>query len=175
MSDNALLRLSGLEKSIEGTQILRGISLDVQPGEFVTLLGPSGCGKTTTLRIIAGLLSPDAGTVSLDGRDITNLAPEKRDVNTVFQNYALFPHMNVEKNISYGLRVRGVKKPEWQRRVAEMLRLVQLEGYEKRMPSQLSGGQRQRVAIARAVVLNPKLLLLDEPLGALDLKLRQQM
>ena len=175
MSDNALLRLSGLEKSIEGTQILRGISLDVQPGEFVTLLGPSGCGKTTTLRIIAGLLSPDAGTVSLDGRDITNLVPEKRDVNTVFQNYALFPHMNVEKNISYGLRVRGVKKPEWQRRVAEMLRLVQLEGYEKRMPSQLSGGQRQRVAIARAVVLNPKLLLLDEPLGALDLKLRQQM
>ena len=175
MSDNALLRLSGLEKSIEGTQILRGISLDVQPGEFVTLLGPSGCGKTTTLRIIAGLLSPDPGTVSLDGRDITNLVPEKRDVNTVFQNYALFPHMNVEKNISYGLRVRGVKKPEWQRRVAEMLRLVQLEGYEKRMPSQLSGGQRQRVAIARAVVLNPKLLLLDEPLGALDLKLRQQM
>ena len=175
MSDNALLRLSGLEKSIEGTQILRGISLDVQPGEFVTLLGPSGCGNTTTLRIIAGLLSPDAGTVSLDGRDITNLVPEKRDVNTVFQNYALFPHMNVEKNISYGLRVRGVKKPEWQRRVAEMLRLVQLEGYEKRMPSQLSGGQRQRVAIARAVVLNPKLLLLDEPLGALDLKLRQQM
>ena len=175
MSDNALLRLSGIEKSIEGTQILRGISLDVQPGEFVTLLGPSGCGKTTTLRIIAGLLSPDAGTVSLDGRDITNLVPEKRDVNTVFQNYALFPHMNVEKNISYGLRVRGVKKPEWQRRVAEMLRLVQLEGYEKRMPSQLSGGQRQRVAIARAVVLNPKLLLLDEPLGALDLKLRQQM
>ena len=175
MSDNALLRLSGLEKSIEGTQILRGISLDVQPGEFVTLLGPSGCGKTTTLRIIAGLLSPDAGTVSLDGRDITNLVPEKRDVNTVFQNYALFPHMNVEKNISYGLRVRGVKKPEWQRRVAEMLRLVQLEGYEKRMPSQLSGGQRQRVAIARAVVLNPKLLLLDEPLGALDLKLRKEM
>ena len=116
MSDNALLRLSGLEKSIEGTQILRGISLDVQPGEFVTLLGPSGCGKTTTLRIIAGLLSPDAGTVSLDGRDITNLAPEKRDVNTVFQNYALFPHMNVEKNISYVLRVCGVKKPEWQRR-----------------------------------------------------------
>ena len=155
MSDNALLRLSNLEKSIEGTKILRGISLDVQPGEFVTLLGPSGCGKTTTLRIIAGLLAPDAGTVSLEGRDITALAPEKRDVNTVFQNYALFPHMNVEKNISYGLRVRGMKKPQWQQRVREMLRLVQLEGYEKRMPSQLSGGQRQRVAIARAVVLNP--------------------
>ena len=175
MGENVLLRLSGLEKSFEGTKILRGISLEIQAGEFVTLLGPSGCGKTTTLRIIAGLLEPDAGTVMLDGKDITRLAPEKRDVNTVFQNYALFPHMNVERNISYGLRVRGMKKPEWQKKVAEMLRLVQLEGYEKRMPAQLSGGQRQRVAIARAVVLNPRLLLLDEPLGALDLKLRQQM
>ena len=175
MSENVLLRLSGLEKSFDGKKILKGISLDVQAGEFVTMLGPSGCGKTTTLRIIAGLLDPDAGSVMLDGKDITALAPEKRDVNTVFQNYALFPHMNVEKNISYGLRIRGVKKPEWQQKVTEMLRLVQLEGHEKRMPSQLSGGQRQRVAIARAVVLNPRLLLLDEPLGALDLKLRQQM
>lgn len=175
MSENVLLRLSGLEKSFDGNLILRGISLDVRQGEFVTLLGPSGCGKTTTLRIIAGLLEPDAGTVMLDGKEITHLAPEKRDVNTVFQNYALFPHMNVEKNISYGLRIKGVKRPEWQKRVEEMLKLVQLEGYEKRMPAQLSGGQRQRVAIARAVVLNPCLLLLDEPLGALDLKLRQQM
>jgi len=175
MSENVLLRLDGLEKSFDGNRILRGISLDVRQGEFVTLLGPSGCGKTTTLRIIAGLLAPDAGTVTLGGKDITNLAPEKRNVNTVFQNYALFPHMNVEKNISYGLRIKGVKKPEWQQKVEEMLRLVQLEGYEKRMPAQLSGGQRQRVAIARAVVLNPQLLLLDEPLGALDLKLRQQM
>lgn len=175
MSENVLLRLSGLEKSFDGNPILRGISLDVRQGEFVTLLGPSGCGKTTTLRIIAGLLEPDAGTVMLDGKEITHLAPEKRDVNTVFQNYALFPHMNVEKNISYGLRIKGVKRPEWQKRVEEMLKLVQLEGYEKRMPAQLSGGQRQRVAIARAVVLNPRLLLLDEPLGALDLKLRQQM
>ena len=175
MNDNVLLRLSGLEKSFDGNKILKGISLDVQPGEFVTLLGPSGCGKTTTLRIIAGLLDPDAGSVMLDGKDITHLAPEKRDVNTVFQNYALFPHMNVEKNISYGLRIKGMKKPEWQQKVGEMLKLVQLEGYEKRMPAQLSGGQRQRVAIARAVVLNPRLLLLDEPLGALDLKLRQQM
>ena len=175
MSENVLLRLSGLEKSFDGAKILKGISLDVNEGEFVTLLGPSGCGKTTTLRIIAGLLEPDAGTVMLGGRDITRLAPEKRDVNTVFQNYALFPHMNVEKNISYGLRIRGMKKPEWTQKVEEMLRLVQLEGYGKRMPAQLSGGQRQRVAIARAVVLNPKLLLLDEPLGALDLKLRQQM
>ncbi len=175
MNENVLLRLNGLEKSFEGNKVLRGIDLDVRPGEFVTLLGPSGCGKTTTLRIIAGLLEPDAGSVMLDGKDITRLAPEKRDVNTVFQNYALFPHMNVEKNISYGLRIKGMKKPEWQQKVSEMLKLVQLEGYEKRMPAQLSGGQRQRVAIARAVVLNPRLLLLDEPLGALDLKLRQQM
>ena len=175
MNENALLRLEGLEKSFDRNPVLKGISLTVTPGEFVTLLGPSGCGKTTTLRIIAGLLEPDAGRVFLDGRDITRLEPEKRDVNTVFQNYALFPHMNVEKNISYGLRIKGVKKTEWQKRVAEMLQLVQLEGFEKRMPGQLSGGQRQRVAIARAVVLNPRLLLLDEPLGALDLKLRRQM
>ena len=175
MNENALLRLENLKKSFDGNPVLKGICLDVMPGEFVTLLGPSGCGKTTTLRIIAGLLEPDAGRVFLDGKDITRLEPEKRDVNTVFQNYALFPHMNVEKNISYGLRIKGAKKPEWQKKVSEMLSLVQLEGYEKRMPSQLSGGQRQRVAIARAVVLNPRLLLLDEPLGALDLKLRRQM
>ena len=172
---SALLRLEGLEKSYDDTRVLKGISLDVQPGEFVTLLGPSGCGKTTTLRIIAGLLAPDAGRVWLQGQDITNLAPEKRDLNTVFQSYALFPHMNVERNIAYGLRARGMKKAQWRGRVEEMLKLVQLEGFEKRMPGQLSGGQRQRVAIARAVVLNPKLLLLDEPLGALDLKLRHQM
>ena len=171
----ALLWLEGLEKAYDNAPVLRGISLDVRQGEFVTLLGPSGCGKTTTLRIIAGLLPPDAGRVWLDGRDITDLVPEKRDLNTVFQSYALFPHMNVERNIAYGLRARGVKKAQWRERVKEMLRLVQLEGFEKRMPQQLSGGQRQRVAIARAVVLNPRLLLLDEPLGALDLKLRQQM
>ena len=168
-----LLRLNGLTKSYDGVQVLRGVSLDVRPGEFVTLLGPSGCGKTTTLRIIAGLLAPDSGTVELEGKDITSLAPEKRDLNTVFQSYALFPHMNVERNIAYGLRARGVKKAEWCGKVSEMLKLVQLEGFEKRMPAQLSGGQRQRVAIARAVVLSPKLLLLDEPLGALDLKLRR--
>ena len=175
MSENVLLRLKSLEKSFDRHPILRGISLDVQSGEFVTLLGPSGCGKTTTLRIIAGLLDPDAGSVELDGRDITALAPEKRDVNTVFQNYALFPHMNVEKNISYGLRVRGMKKPEWQQRVAEMLRLVQLEGYEKRMPGQLSGGQRQRVAIARAMSLNPSAIIADEPTSALDVSVRAQI
>ena len=172
---DALLRVEGLSKSFEGTQVLRDLSFEVGRGEFVTLLGPSGCGKTTTLRIIAGLLAPDAGRVVLSGSDITEAPPEKRALNTVFQNYALFPHMNVEKNISYGLRMRGMKKAEWRPKVEEMLRLVQLEGCEKRMPSQLSGGQCQRVAIARTLILEPELLLLDEPLGALDLKLRRQM
>ncbi|MGI6239857.1 MAG: ABC transporter ATP-binding protein [Christensenellales bacterium] len=170
-----LLELHDLRKSFDGYEVLRGITLSVREGEFVTLLGPSGCGKTTTLRIIAGLIAPDAGSVRLEGRDITTFPPEKRDVNTVFQNYALFPHMSVEKNIAYGLKLRGEKPAARAERVREMLKLVRLEGYGKRMPSQLSGGQRQRVAIARAVVLNPRLLLLDEPLGALDLKLRQQM
>ncbi|NLF27991.1 MAG: ABC transporter ATP-binding protein [Clostridiales bacterium] len=170
-----MLELRGLRKSFDGAPVLNGIELAVGAGEFVTLLGPSGCGKTTTLRIVAGLTAPDEGAVLLNGRDITGLPPEKRDVNTVFQSYALFPHMSVEKNISYGLRVRGERKGAWHARVREMLSLVALEGFERRMPSQLSGGQRQRVAIARSVVLNPKLLLLDEPLGALDLKLRQQM
>jgi len=171
----ALLQVKELEKAFGETQVLRGLSFEVDRAEFVTLLGASGCGKTTTLRIISGLMAPDAGSVWLNGQDITALAPEKRDLNTVFQNYALFPHMNVEKNISYGLRMRGEKKPQWQDKVEKMLRLVQLEGYGKRMPSELSGGQSQRVAIARAVVLEPELLLLDEPLGALDLKLRRQM
>ena len=170
-----MLEIRDLHKRFEGADVLRGVSLTIETGEFVTLLGPSGCGKTTTLRIVAGLTAPDAGSVLLDGADITALPPEKRDVNTVFQSYALFPHMNVEKNIAYGLRLRGVKKDERARRVREMLHLVALEGFEGRMPSQLSGGQRQRIAIARALVLQPKLLLLDEPLGALDLKLRQQM
>ncbi|HIS03764.1 MAG TPA: ABC transporter ATP-binding protein [Candidatus Pullichristensenella avicola] len=170
-----MLEIRDLNKRFDDADVLRGVSLTIETGEFVTLLGPSGCGKTTTLRIVAGLTEPDAGRVLLDGRDITALPPEKRDVNTVFQSYALFPHMNVGKNIAYGLRVRGVNKAERERRVRAMLRLVALEGFEKRMPSQLSGGQRQRIAIARALVLQPKLLLLDEPLGALDLKLRQQM
>lgn len=171
----ALLRVAELEKSFGGNQVLKRLSFDVAPGEFLTLLGPSGCGKTTTLHIIAGLLAPDSGRVLLGGSDITDAPPEKRNVNTVFQNYALFPHMNVEKNISYGLRMRGMKRSVWQPRVEEMLRLVQLEGCGRRMPNELSGGQRQRVAIARAVVLEPGILLLDEPLGALDLKLRRQM
>ena len=172
---DALLRVEGLSKSFDGTQVLRDLSFEVGRGEFVTLLGPSGCGKTTTLRIVAGLLAPDTGRVVLSGSDITEAPPEKRALNTVFRNYALFPHMNVEKNISYGLRMRGMKKAEWRPKVEEMLRLVQLEGCEKRMPSQLSGGQCQRVAIARTLILEPELLLLDEPLGALDLKLRRQM
>ena len=170
-----MLEIRDLHKRFDDADVLRGVSLTIETGEFVTLLGPSGCGKTTTLRIVAGLTAPDGGRVLLDGADITALPPEKRDVNTVFQSYALFPHMNVGRNIAYGLRVRGVKKDERERRVQEMLRLVALEGFEGRMPSQLSGGQRQRIAIARALVLKPRLLLLDEPLGALDLKLRQQM
>ena len=171
----ALLSLEGLVKSFDQTKVLDGLNLTVGEGEFVTLLGPSGCGKTTTLRIIAGLTMPDEGRVVIGGEDVTLLAPEKRPVNTVFQNYALFPHMNVAKNISYGMRIKGATGRKWKPRVRELLKLVQLDGYEKRMPSELSGGQRQRVAIARAVILSPSLLLLDEPLGALDLSLRRQM
>lgn len=173
--EEVILSLKGIEKSFGEGDVLAGIDLDVYKGEFVTLLGSSGCGKTTTLRIIAGLETPDSGAVILNGQDVTALAPEQRNVNTVFQNYALFPHMNVEKNVAYGLRVRGVSKVETQDRVRQMLRLVQMEGFAKRMPAQLSGGQRQRIAIARALCCNPALLLLDEPLGALDLQLRRQM
>jgi len=170
-----LLSLKNITKSFDGVTVLKDISLDIMKGEFVTLLGPSGCGKTTTLRIIAGLEQPDHGSVILEGRDVTHLAPEKRHVNTVFQSYALFPHMNVSKNIAYGPRLQGMDKSQINERVKEMLRLVQLEGFERRMPSELSGGQRQRIAIARAIINNPALLLLDEPLGALDLQLRRQM
>ena len=170
-----ILELQQIEKSFGDTRVLDGLSLSVERGEFLTILGPSGCGKTTTLRVIAGLSQPDAGAVLLSGRDVTGLPPEKRSVNTVFQNYALFPHMNVEKNIAYGLNLRSVPRAEQKEIVKRMLSLVALEGYEKRMPSQLSGGQRQRVAIARAVALKPDILLLDEPLGALDLKLRRAM
>ena len=175
MSDS-FLELKNLKKSfIPEEYVIQGINLKIEQGEFVTLLGASGCGKTTTLRIIAGLEQPDSGSVWLEGKDVTLLEPNKRDVNTVFQNYALFPHMNVEDNIGYGLKIRKVPKPQIKQKVKEMLELVQLEGYERRKPAELSGGQKQRVAIARALANNPRVLLLDEPLGALDLQLRRAM
>lgn len=171
-----LLELKNIKKSFTpGEDVLDDICLTVARGEFVTLLGSSGCGKTTTLRIIAGLEQTDSGSVWINGQDVTKLPPDKRDVNTVFQNYALFPHMNVAENIGYGLKLRKVPRGEIKKKVAQMLELVQLEGYERRKPSELSGGQKQRVAIARALVNNPKILLLDEPLGALDLQLRRAM
>ena len=174
-ADDIILQLKSVKKSFGSTEVLKGIDLTIRRAEFITLLGASGCGKTTTLRIIAGLEQPDEGSVILEGMDITTLEPNKRNVNTVFQNYALFPHMNVEDNVGYGLKIKKVPKAEIASRVAAALKLVQLEEYGKRMPEQLSGGQRQRIAIARAVVNEPKVLLLDEPLGALDLKLRRQM
>ena len=170
------LELKNIKKSFqEGEDVLESICLTAKKGEFVTLLGSSGCGKTTTLRIIAGLEQPDSGQVFLNGKDVTSLEPNQRNVNTVFQNYALFPHMNVADNIGYGLKLKKTSKAEISRRVKEMLELVQLSGFEKRKPSELSGGQRQRVAIARARVNNPEVLLLDDPLGALDLQLRRAM
>ncbi|MBQ9661965.1 MAG: ABC transporter ATP-binding protein [Oscillospiraceae bacterium] len=174
MSDT-ILGLRDIRKSFGDTEVLRGISFAARAGEFITLLGSSGCGKTTTLRIISGLETCDSGQVLLEGRDVTDEVPEKRDVNTVFQSYALFPHMTVAENIGYGLKLKGKKKPEIRKAVAEVLELVQLPGFEERRPTELSGGQRQRIAIARAIVNAPKVLLLDEPLGALDLQLRRQM
>lgn len=170
-----LLTLSNLSKSFGETPVLHGLSLELRKGEFFTLLGSSGCGKTTTLRIIAGLDDPDEGQVLLAGQDITSLPPNKRNVNTVFQSYALFPHLNVFQNVAYGLKLRHVPKAERDERVRRALELVQLTGYERRRPNELSGGQRQRAAIARAIVVEPEILLLDEPLGALDLKLRKSM
>ena len=171
----SILQLQQIRKSFANTEVLKGVDLEAGQGEFITLLGASGCGKTTTLRIIAGLELPDSGQVILEGHNITDWEPNKRDVNTVFQNYALFPHMNVADNVGYGLKIRKVPKVQIAERVERALRLVQLEEYGKRMPDQLSGGHKQRIAIARAVINEPKVLLLDEPLGALDLKLRRQM
>lgn len=170
-----LIRLEGIVKSFDDTVVLNGIDLSVDENEFVTLLGPSGCGKTTTLRIIAGFEKPDQGRVYFDGKDITDMPANQRPVNTVFQNYALFPHMSVGENIAFSLRVKGKGEKEINDRVKKALKLVNLKGFENRRIDQLSGGQQQRIAMARAIVNEPRVLLLDEPLGALDLKLRQEM
>lgn len=171
----ALLTITGLKKSYEQTEVLTDINLDIKHGEFLTLLGPSGCGKTTLLRLIAGFEQPTAGNISLDGVQMAGLSADKRPVNTVFQQYALFPHMSVAQNVAYGLKLKKVAKDEIQTRVRDALAMVQLEHLANRKPQDLSGGQQQRVAIARAVINRPKLLLLDEPLSALDYKLRLQM
>ncbi len=173
--DTVGISLESVSKRFGKVEAVRSVSLDIKEGEFFSLLGPSGCGKTTTLRLIAGFEQPTAGRVRLDGADVAGLPPYKRDVNTVFQNYALFPHMSVEGNIAFGLRLKGVPKGEQRDRVGEMLEIVRLTGLEKRKPGQLSGGQQQRIALARALINRPAALLLDEPLGALDVKLRKQM
>jgi len=174
---NTLIKLRGISKSFDGEQILCGIDLDIHDKEFVTLLGPSGCGKTTTLRIIGGFETPDEGEVTFDGVRINDLPPYRRQVNTVFQRYALFPHLNVYENVAFGLRLKKprIAEESIREQVQAMLKMVNLKGFEKRHISTLSGGQQQRVAIARALVNKPRVLLLDEPLGALDLKLRKDM
>jgi len=174
-SQAPVVRLRNVSKVYDGQHALRDVSLDVQRGEFLTILGPSGCGKTTILRLVAGFESATSGSIAIDGRDVTGLPPERRNVNTVFQSYALFPHMNVFDNVAFGLRMKRRPADEIAREVGETLRLVQLEGFEGRMVGKLSGGQQQRVAIARAIINRPLVLLLDEPLSALDYRLRKQM
>src|SRR5216683_1047269 len=169
------VQIIDLVKRFAEVTAVDGINLDVAGGEFFSLLGPSGCGKTTSLRLIAGFEQPTEGRILLDGRDVAQTPPHKRNVNTVFQSYALFPFLTVEENVSFGLRYQTVTRDEVRKKTAEALALVRLEGYEKRRPGQLSGGQQQRVALARALVLNPAVLLLDEPLGALDAKLRKAL
>mgnify|MGYP001381310112 FL=1 len=175
MEKNHAIDLKNICKEYGGTRVLDNINLYIRKNEFLTLLGPSGCGKTTTLRIIGGFEQPTEGRVIFEGKDITNMPPYERQINTVFQKYALFPHMDVFDNIAFGLKIKKVPKDEIKTRVQEMLRLVNLKGFENRTIDSLSGGQQQRVAIARALVNEPKVLLLDEPLGALDLKLRKEM
>ena len=170
-----VVQLRNVTKVYDGQHALKDVSLDVYRGEFLTILGPSGCGKTTILRLVAGFEGATSGLVSIDGQDVTDLPPERRNVNTVFQSYALFPHMNVFENVAFGLRMKGRPAGEIARKVGETLRLVQLEGFDTRMVGKLSGGQQQRVAIARAIINRPLVLLLDEPLSALDYRLRKQM
>lgn len=177
MTEEAIVQLINTVKVFDGHKnaVVNDVSLEIKKGEFLTILGPSGCGKTTTLRMIAGFENLSSGKILIDNEDVSNIPPYKRSVNTVFQNYALFPHMNIFDNIAFGLVVKKMDKEQVRTKVLESLKMIQMEGYENRMPHELSGGQKQRVAIARAIVNNPKVLLLDEPLGALDLKLRKQM
>ncbi|TMN23264.1 ABC transporter ATP-binding protein [Lentibacillus cibarius] len=170
-----MVRLEGISKKFDSTYAIKELNLEIQSGEFLTLLGPSGCGKTSTLRVIGGFEKPSSGSVWINSKKVDEVEPYNRDVNTVFQSYSLFPHMTVADNIAFGLKMKKISKQEIKKRVREALRLVQLENFADRKPKKLSGGQQQRIAIARAVVNNPKVLLLDEPLGALDLKLRKQM
>ncbi len=174
-TNKEIIKLKDITVSFDGEQVLSGLDLNISDGEFVTLLGPSGCGKTTTLRIIGGFVTPDSGSVFFDGKDMAKLPPYKRPVNTIFQRYALFPHLNVQDNVAFGMRVQGKKKAEIRETVDRMLKLVNLVGFNERSIDTLSGGQQQRVAIARALANNPRVLLLDEPLAALDLKLRKDM
>ena len=175
MDSSVIVSLKDIVVDFDGQLVLNGLNLDIHDKEFVTFLGPSGCGKTTTLRLIAGFQEPKSGSVFFNGQDITGLPPYKRHVNTVFQKYALFPHLNVFENVAFGLRLKKLDEETIRRKVREMLKVVGLEGYERRSINQMSGGQQQRVAIARSLVNQPKVLLLDEPLGALDLKLRKEM
>lgn len=174
---DVMVKLKGISKKFESSNsfAVKNVDLEIKKGEFLTILGPSGCGKTTTLRMIAGFETPSSGSILINGEDVSMMPSYKRCVNTVFQNYALFPHMNIFQNIAFGLKVKNTSQSEIEKRVDKILKMIQLEGYEERMPNELSGGQKQRVAIARAAINNPKVLLLDEPLGALDLKLRKQM
>lgn len=175
MEKRGAIQIENLNKHFGENHVVNNISLSINPGEFISFLGPSGCGKTTILRMIAGFETIDSGDIKIDGESVVDLPPHKRKVNTVFQHYALFPHLNVFDNVAYGLRAKNVNKSEIRETVEDVLRMVQLEGFENRMPAQMSGGQKQRVSIARAIVNKPPVLLLDEPLTALDMKLRKEM